>query len=172
MIRSLIAACDDAWVIGVDGAMPWSIPSEARWFRSLTWGCPVIMGSGTWRSLRGPLPGRFNVVVSSSMPRPEGAAVARSLSEAWSLARDAAGEAGAHSAYVIGGEALYRLAALDVDEAVVTRVRVAADVGRACRVSRFPWGAVESRPKRVTRVVSCRAEGETPWEQTTYRFDP
>jgi dihydrofolate reductase len=54
---------------GFEGRLPWKIYTDdhardmAR-FRELTTGSVVVMGSGTWESFNGPLPGRFNVVVS------------------------------------------------------------------------------------------------------------
>jgi dihydrofolate reductase len=57
-------------VLGADGALPWHLPEDLRLFRSLTTGCTVVMGRRTWASLPPavrPLPGRRNVVLSSTL---------------------------------------------------------------------------------------------------------
>lgn len=57
-------------VIGRNGAMPWHVPEDLQHFKEVTSGKPVIMGRRTWESLPNaykPLPGRVNIVVSSSV---------------------------------------------------------------------------------------------------------
>jgi dihydrofolate reductase len=56
-------------IIGRDGKMPWHVPEDLQHFKEVTAGKPVIMGRRTWESLPNaykPLPGRVNIVVSSS----------------------------------------------------------------------------------------------------------
>lgn len=57
-------------IIGRDGKMPWHVPEDLQHFKEVTAGKPVIMGRRTWESLPNaykPLPGRVNIVVSSSV---------------------------------------------------------------------------------------------------------
>ena len=67
MIRAILA-CDDDWGIGKDGDLPWPHnPADLKWFKQNTIGGVVAMGKATWDSLPNkPLPGRNNVVVTSS----------------------------------------------------------------------------------------------------------
>lgn len=51
-------------VIGRDGAMPWHLPEDFRWFKRATLGHVVLMGRKTFESIGKPLPGRLNLVVS------------------------------------------------------------------------------------------------------------
>ena len=76
----LVAAVAANGIIGAGGKLPWHIPEELKHFKRLTLGHPVIMGRRTWESLKGPLPGRENIVVTrtSGYDAP-GAAVASSL---------------------------------------------------------------------------------------------
>ncbi len=60
----LIAVMATNRVIGRDNTIPWHIPEELRFFKRTTMGYPVIMGRLTYESLRGPLPGRQNIVIS------------------------------------------------------------------------------------------------------------
>ncbi len=53
--------------MGVNGGMPWRLSPDLRYFKSMTIGCPVIMGRGTWDAMPPkfrPLPGRENIVVT------------------------------------------------------------------------------------------------------------
>ncbi|GAB4170876.1 MAG: dihydrofolate reductase [Wenzhouxiangellaceae bacterium] len=98
----LVAAVARNGVIGRDGGMPWHLPADLKRFRSLTMGHPVVMGRATFESIGKPLPGRRNIVVSRTWPRPPaGCELARSLDEAIDLA-------GAGPVMIIGGGQLYR----------------------------------------------------------------
>lgn len=97
----LIAAVSENGVIGKEGTMPWHIPADLRRFKHLTLGYPVLMGRKTFESLgRRPLPGRLNVVISSTrsfegvenFPTPEEALNALAQEE---------------KIFVIGGSTLY-----------------------------------------------------------------
>ncbi|MCZ2818089.1 dihydrofolate reductase [Modestobacter sp. VKM Ac-2984] len=104
-------------VIGADGALPWHLPEDLRLFKALTLGGTVVMGRHTWASLPArfrPLPGRRNVVLSSTLdPAEPGAEVVRSVTEALALDGDL---------WVIGGGAVYAAFLLHADELVVTEV--------------------------------------------------
>jgi dihydrofolate reductase len=51
--------------IGFNGQMPWPhLKGDMQWFRQMTTGNVVIMGSTTYDSLGKPLPNRINVVIS------------------------------------------------------------------------------------------------------------
>ena len=54
--------------LGKDGKLLWQIPDDLRRFKELTKGHPVILGRKTFESivsyLGGPLPKRFNIVVT------------------------------------------------------------------------------------------------------------
>lgn len=69
---SLVVAASRNGVIGRNGTLPWSLPSDLKRFKELTLGKPILMGRRTWESLpRRPLPGRDNLVVSRSAPEGE-----------------------------------------------------------------------------------------------------
>ncbi len=61
---SIIACMARNRVIGREGQIPWSSPSDMAHFRRLTMGHPVIMGRRTYESIGRPLKGRPNIVVS------------------------------------------------------------------------------------------------------------
>jgi dihydrofolate reductase len=98
----VVAAVAANGIIGANGRLPWSLPEDLKHFKRLTMGHPVIMGRRTWESLKGPLPGRDNIVVTRT-PGYEapGAAVASSLEAALALCL------GESVAFVIGGSQLF-----------------------------------------------------------------
>jgi dihydrofolate reductase len=60
----LIVAVADNGVIGADGAIPWRLKTDLQRLKALTVGKPVVMGRKTFLSLRRPLPGRTNIVMT------------------------------------------------------------------------------------------------------------
>jgi dihydrofolate reductase len=117
---SLVAAVARGGVIGRDNAIPWRIPEDAKHFRALTMGHPVVMGRRTWDSVPDrfrPLPGRRNVVVTRNRAwHAEGAERAGSLADALRLLD------GAPQVFVIGGAELYAEALSLADELLLTEI--------------------------------------------------
>ena len=98
----LVVAVASNGVIGKNGQLPWHLAEDLKHFKRLTLGHPVIMGRRTWESLKGPLPGRDNIVVTRQLGYgAPGAAVARSLEGALALCL------GEPVAFVIGGSGLF-----------------------------------------------------------------
>ena len=67
-IIAAVAAMGKNRVLGRENMLLWQIPEDLRRFKELTKGHPVIMGRKTFESivgyLGGPLPKRFNIVVT------------------------------------------------------------------------------------------------------------
>ncbi len=97
-----VAAMAANRVIGRDGALPWKLPEDMKFFRTLTTGHPIVMGRKTWESLGRPLPNRRNIVLSRTMTAVEGMEVVRSVAELQAL-----GLTG--DVFIIGGAEIYRL---------------------------------------------------------------
>jgi dihydrofolate reductase len=113
---SLIVAVAGNGVIGAHGRLPWRLSADLKTFRRLTMGKPIIMGRKTFQSLKRPLDGRDNIVVSRD-PHFEaaGASVVDSVADALTLARTLALTRGGDEIMVIGGAGIFRatLAAAD-----------------------------------------------------------
>lgn len=122
---SIVAAVARGGVIGRGNAIPWRIPEDARRFRTLTMGHPVVMGRRTWDSLPDrfrPLPGRRNVVVTRNRDwQAEGAERAGSLADALRTLQ------GTPQVFVIGGGELYAEALPLGDELLLTEVDADVD---------------------------------------------
>lgn len=119
---SLIVACAENHVIGIDNSMPWHLPGDFKYFKATTLGKPIIMGRKTWDSLGRPLPGRLNLVVSRQ-PGLElaGAEVFASLEDALVRADQWAREQGVDELMLIGGAQLYGQA---LEQGLVSRMYV------------------------------------------------
>lgn len=64
-----IAACDAKFGIGIENRLPWKLSEDMRRFKQLTTDHTIIVGRKTFDSFGGkPLPNRFNVVVSATVP--------------------------------------------------------------------------------------------------------
>jgi dihydrofolate reductase len=103
-------------VIGAGGALPWHLPEDLRLFRELTLGSTVVMGRRTWASLPPrvrPLPGRRNVVLSTTLAAEAGVPVAASVDEVLEAPEDL---------WVIGGGGVYAAFLPYASEVVVTEV--------------------------------------------------
>lgn len=124
---SLIVALAENGVIGRDGDLPWRLPDDLKRFKALTTGHHILMGRKTWESLPRPLPNRVNLVLSRQPDfSPAGAIVFSTIHRAIDHAR-AGGET---ELFIIGGEAIYRLALPVAHRLYLTRVhaRVEGDV--------------------------------------------
>ena len=102
MELSMIFAVAHNLVIGKDGDLPWRLPNDLSFFKSMTMGKPIVMGRRTFESIGRPLPGRPNWVLtrSSSFQAP-GCRVLHDTEEVLELGRDHA------EVVVIGGGTLY-----------------------------------------------------------------
>lgn len=110
-------------VIGHEGDMPWYLPEDLAHFKRETLGKPVVMGRGTWDALPDnarPLPGRLNIVVTSTPATVDGALTAASLPEALRLADEH--DPGDGPIYVIGGGKLFEEAVEHASDLVVTHI--------------------------------------------------
>lgn len=116
-------------VLGFEGKMPWhNNPNYAAirkadmtYFGEFTFGHPVVMGPRTFESLRKPLAGRTNIIVTASGYRPrEGSVlIAENVDRAIELAR---GSPGNDTLFVAGGAGVYRSFLSRADTVLITRV--------------------------------------------------
>lgn len=123
MKLSLIVAVSRNGVIGVDNKLPWHLPEDLKYFKSVTMGKPLVMGRKTYDSIGRPLPGRTNIVVTRDPQwQAAGVEVAQSLEAALELGRSACVAAGADEIMVIGGEQIYRMTLPAADRLYLTQV--------------------------------------------------
>ncbi|MCC5830325.1 MAG: dihydrofolate reductase [Phycisphaeraceae bacterium] len=117
---TLIAAVAANGVIGRNGILPWRLPEDMRFFKETTTGHPVIMGRKTWESMDGkPLRDRHNIVITrGNIELPEFVDRVSSIEEAIECCR-----AEDDRAFVIGGEAIYRLAMPKASQLLISHLK-------------------------------------------------
>ena len=125
---SLIWAMSTNRTIGRDNGLPWRLPKDMKHFMRSTMGKPVIMGRKTFESMKSPLPGRTNIVLTSdkSWSR-DGVLVASNLSRAFELGRIAAEQESLSEFFVIGGSTLYEEAMPHATRLYVTQIEAAIE---------------------------------------------
>ena len=119
----LIAAVAANGVIGRDGSLPWHLPEDLAHFKATTMGNPVIMGRVAFEDvldhLGEPLPGRTNIVLSTSHPTvPDSVVIATDILSAIEAAQAAPGD----TAYVAGGSTVYDQFLPSADRMILTEL--------------------------------------------------
>jgi dihydrofolate reductase len=160
---SVIAALAKNRVIGIENRLPWRLPEDLAHFKALTLGHPVVMGRKTFESLRRPLPGRSNIVITRNPDyRPDGCQVADSLAAAIALCQHA------DEVFFIGGAELYAQAIPLADRLYLTEVHIDAagdawfpDYDRAAfsEIARAPHVGESGDPLAFDFVVYARNAG-------------
>ncbi len=119
MISAIVAVAKNG-VIGKSNSLPWYLPADLEYFRSVTRGCDVIMGKVTFDSivtkLGHGLPGRTNIVLTRDPTyTSEFAKAVTSLDEAIAATRT-------DKVFIIGGSQIYDLASDLIERWYVTEV--------------------------------------------------
>jgi dihydrofolate reductase len=121
----LIVAVADNGVIGANGAIPWRLKSDMQRLKAMTIGKPVVMGRKTFMSLRRPLAGRTNIVLTRDGSfRAGGAVVTNSFDAARAIALGDALRRSVSEIAVIGGAEVYAQWIDVADRLEVTEVHV------------------------------------------------
>lgn len=116
MSFSIIVAVSQNGVIGKNNDLPWRIPEDWKYFKQTTMGHPVLMGRKTFESLKEPLLGRENIVLTRNQNfSVKGATVIFSFAEF--RKRDLCQEI-----FVIGGAQIYRQTLPFVKKVYLTRI--------------------------------------------------
>jgi dihydrofolate reductase len=116
MSISFIFAMDRNRAIGMNNKLPWHLPGDLKFFKTVTMGHPILMGRKTYESIGKPLPGRRNVILTQNFEfQAEGCEVIHSVQEAAQAFQD-------QELFVIGGAEIFRLFASDVDKMYITYI--------------------------------------------------
>lgn len=118
---TLIVAAAQNDVIGQDNALPWHLPRDLLYFKSVTIDCPIIMGRKTYESIGKALPRRLNIVVTRNRNYClTDAKLAHSLTEAVAVASSK--QPDAKAIHIIGGATLFEESIHLVDKIYLNRV--------------------------------------------------
>lgn len=99
----LIAALSKNRQIGINHQMPWHIPEDLNYFKTITSGHTILMGRKTFETIGHPLPNRRNIVLTTNknfiMP---GVEVIHTLEEALRICQEVS------NIFIIGGGQIYK----------------------------------------------------------------
>lgn len=109
----IIAAVSVNNVIGKNNSIPWNYPDDMAFFKKATLNSTVIMGYNTFRSLKGALPKRQNIVLSPVDIN--GVEVASSIPDALEKSKN-------NNVWFIGGGMVYEQAFTYANEILLTRI--------------------------------------------------
>jgi len=128
-IELIAAAAGNRQVIGLNGAMPWHLPTDLKHFKQVTLGHPVLMGRTTYdsvlRQLGKPLPGRRNLVLTHQADwRDDRAECFHDLASALAAVGDD------DTLFVIGGQQLYEQTLPLAQTVHLTRIEAEIDGDR------------------------------------------
>lgn len=119
---NIIVAVAKNGVIGKGNDLPWKIPKDLKYFRSMTNGHVAIMGRKSFESIGKVLPNRVNIVLSRNEDYefPEGVIRVSNLGEAI----DKAEKFEDKKIWITGGAGIYKLALEEgvVDKIYITRI--------------------------------------------------
>jgi len=156
-----IVAMTPSRVIGLGDSIPWRLPDDQRWFKEVTLGHPVLMGRRTFLSLRRPLPGRRNLVVSRSADF-AGVQMVRDLQSFDPRPDDP-------EVFVIGGAQVYAVLLPRCRELLVTHLRSEHPGDTFFPPHEHLFGQVELlRETPAFSIVRYERRGEEP--RNTFRF--
>lgn len=121
---TLIVAHDKNLCIGNNNQLLFRLKEDLRRFKQHTMGKPIIMGRKTYESIGRPLPGRCNIVVSSTLTdNLPSIKVCGALEEAIAYAREHIQDnASAKEIMIIGGGDIYRQALPQATRLLITEV--------------------------------------------------
>ncbi|MGY8706885.1 dihydrofolate reductase [Bradyrhizobium sp. 18BD] len=135
-----VVAIAENGIIGAGNAIPWRLKSDMARFKALTIGKPVIMGRKTFESLRRPLPGRTNIVITRDTDyRAAGAVVTTSSADAGAVARGDALRRSVAEIAVIGGAEIYRQWLDRADRLEITEVHARPEGDTHFDIDRAEW---------------------------------
>jgi len=118
MILAAIVATDLHNAIGLNNKLLWHLPADLSFFKSVTLGCPIIMGRKTYESIGRLLPGRTNIIISRNPDfKVNGAEVYSDLKEAIHDYKNQ------ERVFIIGGAEIYKQSMNELDELYRTVVK-------------------------------------------------
>jgi dihydrofolate reductase len=114
-----IAAVARNGAIGKKGKLPWHYSSDMKFFKRTTMGHAVVMGRKTWLTLKKPLTGRLNIVLSrdGNLEPQESLVVLRDIDSVLSFNSSITTDM-----FIIGGAQIYREFLAHIEKWIITEV--------------------------------------------------
>jgi len=114
-----IAAVARNRAIGKKGKLPWHYAADMKFFKNTTMGHAVVMGRKTWLTLKKPLPGRLNIVLTrdGNLEPQESLLVLSDIESVLSFNNSLTTDM-----FVIGGAQIYREFLAHIQKWIITEV--------------------------------------------------
>ena len=114
-----IAAVARNGAIGKKGKLPWHYSADMKFFKRTTMGHAVVMGRKTWLTLKKPLTGRLNIVLSrdGNLDPQESLVVLRDIDSVLSFNNSITTDM-----FIIGGAQIYREFLAHIEKWIITEV--------------------------------------------------
>ncbi len=165
MKKSIIVAMAENRVIGRNNKLPWYLPNDLKYFKSVTMGKPIIMGRKTFESIGKPLPGRLNIVITRNTEwTHSGVTVVHSVEDAFLKAESTALIDGVDEVMIIGGDQIYQTSLGLVDRIYLTKVH--AEVEGDAWFTEVDWGQWKEFGRE-----DFKAEDPNPYDYSFIVYD-
>lgn len=164
MRLTMVVAIGQHGEMGLNNALPWSLPSDLRHFKETTLEGVLIMGRKTFESLPGLLPKRQHIVLSRQKDLDLGpkVSIAHSLHCLEELLEE---RYSGHQGFVIGGSEVFTLLAPFTDKAYISHVEAApqADVY-------FPLELIEQFSLKTSLSVTADLKDQYKYSLCCYEI--
>jgi len=158
MIISSIVAVSNNLVIGVDNDLPWHMPADLKFFKDTTKGHFVLMGRKSFDSIKKPLPGRTNIIVTRQKEfYHSGIIITHSIP-------DGIKKAGAKELFILGGSNVYFQTQNLWNQLYITKIDVHIDNGTAT----FP--EVDYSKWHLDSEIHNKADEKNPYDYTFCKY--
>lgn len=119
-----IAAVARNGAIGKKGKLPWHYSADMKFFKNTTMGHAVVMGRKTWLTLKKPLTGRLNIVLTrdGNLEPQESLVVLSDIDSVLSFNNSLTTDM-----FVIGGAQIYREFLPHIEKWIITEVPLTVD---------------------------------------------
>lgn len=122
MKKVIIVAIAKNRVIGDGERIPWHSKEEFKHFKSTTMGFPILMGRKTFESIKKPLPGRLNVIITGNTELKydfENTVVVNSIDAAFEVCKDKY-----EKVFICGGGNIYKQTMDVADEIILSEMKL------------------------------------------------
>jgi len=148
-----IAAVARNGAIGKGGKLPWHYSADMKFFKETTMGHAVVMGRKTWLTLKKPLKGRFNIVLSrdGNLEPQESLVVLSDIDSVLSLNNSLATDM-----FVIGGAQIYREFLPHIEQWVITEVPLTVEGADAFMPEDYLKGFKRARSQKLDEELTVK----------------
>ena len=173
LLISAVVAMATNRIVGDGTGLIWHLPADLKRVKSLTMGCPLIMGRKTWQSIGRPLPGRGSIVLTRDLNwQAEGAVAVHDFKAALVAAKAwiAVHNTNCEKIILFGGGEIYRIGLDYCHQLDLTVIDISPDGGPNAAV--FPELDEASWTKHLKAKVASTDDVPAYRYECWYRATP